>query len=208
MISILRKNISELSALLTKVVVLDSQVAAAAEALGDALVCGKKLLACGNGGSAADASHLTTEFVCRFNRDRQPYPAISLATHGGDLTAIGNDYDFRDLFARQVEAFGKPGDVLMAFTTSGGSENVRRALFAAKQQKLLSIAFLGKDGGRCNGIADVDLLVDGNNTARIQEVHKLLLHTICEMVEERLQGHDERNARLITGETTASEKTS
>ena len=188
MTSVLKKNIEELSLLLTKVHELDSQVAAAAGALGDALVHGNKLLAFGNGGSAADAAHLTTEFVCRFDGDRRPYPAISLATHGGDLTAIGNDYDFRDLFARQVEAFGKPGDVLMAFTTSGNSENVCRALLAAKQQNVVSIAFLGKDGGTCRDIADIELLVEGKTTARIQEAHKLLLHTICEMVEARLKG--------------------
>jgi D-sedoheptulose 7-phosphate isomerase len=184
--SVLHRNVKDLCALLTQVEAFEPQVSAAADGLADALLKGGKLLACGNGGSAADASHLTTEFVCRFNKDRRPYPAISLATHGGDITAIGNDYDFKDLFARQVEAFGRPGDVLMAFTTSGRSENVRRALLAARKQELLTIAFLGKDGGACTGIADIEFLVKSYIAARTQEIHKLLLHTICELVEEKL----------------------
>jgi D-sedoheptulose 7-phosphate isomerase len=162
------------------------EIAAAGNGLAAAFLCGDKLLACGNGGSAADASHLTTEFVCRYNKDRRPYAAISLATHGGDLTAIGNDYDFQDIFSRQVEAFGRPGDVLMAFTTSGRSENVRRAIVAAKKQGLLTVAFLGKDGGVCTGLADIEFLVRSTTTARIQETHQLLLHTICELAEEQL----------------------
>src|ERR1700760_4547941 len=134
-----------------------------------ALLSGHKLLACGNGGSAADASHLTTEFVARFDRERRPYPAISLATHGGDLTAIGNDYSYADVFARQVDAFGKAGDVLVAFTSSGNSDNIVRALNVAKQLKLTTISFLGKGGGKCLGLADIELLVPGKNTARVQE---------------------------------------
>ncbi len=169
---------------------MDAPVSKAADAIATALLAGNKLLACGNGGSAADASHMTTEFVCRFNRDRKPYPAISLAAHGGDITAIGNDYAFDDLFARQVECFGKKGDVLCAFTTSGQSENVRRALIAAKKAGVVSIAFLGWDGGRCTGIADIELIVRNPSAARIQEGHKLLLHTICEIVEERLQAQE------------------
>jgi D-sedoheptulose 7-phosphate isomerase len=166
---------------------LELQVNAAAEAIAKSLLSGGKLLACGNGGSAADASHLTTEFVCRFNKDRKPYAALSLATHGGDITAIGNDYAFEDLFARQVEAFGRKGDVLVAITTSGKSENIRRALLAAKKSGVTSVAFLGRDGGTCAGLADIELLVPGAITARIQEGHKLLMHTICEMVEVELQ---------------------
>jgi D-sedoheptulose 7-phosphate isomerase len=151
-----------------------------------ALLSGHKVLACGNGGSAADASHLTTEFVSRFDRDRRAYPAISLAAHGGDLTAIGNDYSFADLFARQVQAYGRPDDVLVVFTTSGRSENIFRALGTAKDLSVKTIAFLGRDGGKCAGLADVELQVGGKITARIQEGHKFLLHTICELVEEQL----------------------
>ncbi len=184
--NIISQNLRDATTMLQQLAALELQIEGAANAISETLISGGKLLACGNGGSAADASHLTTEFVCRFNRDRRPYPAISLATHGGDLTAIGNDYSFEDMFARQVQAFGSPGDVLAAFTTSGNSENVRRALVSAKVQKMKSIAFLGRNGGKCAGLADVELIVTSNVTARIQEGHKFLLHTICEIVEEKL----------------------
>jgi phosphoheptose isomerase len=181
--STLQNNIRELAELLPSLASFDGDVRRAAAVLSAALLSNHKLLACGNGGSAADASHLTTEFVCRFDRDRRPYPAISLATNGGDLTAIGNDYAFHDIFGRQVEAFGLHGDVLVVFTTSGRSENIRRALIAAKKMGVASIAMLGRDGGTCAGLADVEFLVRHQVTGRIQEAHKLLLHTICELVE-------------------------
>ncbi|HEY1648925.1 MAG TPA: SIS domain-containing protein [Terracidiphilus sp.] len=185
-VGILRRNAEELQVLLDQSSGLEPRVYAAAERLAKALLSGGKILACGNGGSAADASHFTTEFVSRFNKDRRPYPAISLATHGGDLTAIGNDYDFNDIFARQIEAFGRTGDILMAFTTSGQSENVRRALLIARRQQVLSVSFLGKDGGVCVGLADIELLVNSGTTARVQEMHQLLMHTICELAEMHL----------------------
>jgi len=183
---VLTANLADARATLQQLEKMEGEVEAAAAIIADALLAGHKLLACGNGGSAADASHLTTEFVSRFERERRAYPAISLSTHGGDITAIGNDYSFADLFARQVQAFGKPGDALAAFTTSGKSENILRALVAAKQLGVKTIAFLGREGGNCSGLADVELLVAGKKTARIQEGHKFLLHTICELVEERL----------------------
>jgi D-sedoheptulose 7-phosphate isomerase len=179
-------NIADAQAVLQQLAGLEAQVEAASAIIAEAFLSGHKLLACGNGGSAADASHLTTEFVARFDRERRGYPAISLASHGGDLTAIGNDYSFADLFARQVQAYGSPDDVLAVFTTSGNSENIFRALVAAKQLKLKTIAFLGRDGGECAGLADVELSVGGKLTARIQEGHKFLLHTICELVDEQL----------------------
>lgn len=185
--SLLNQNIEELSAMLPQLLLLEPQVKAAAEAVAKSLLGGGKLMACGNGGSAADASHLTTEFVCRFDKDRKPYAALSLAAHGGDITAIGNDYSFDDLFARQLAAFGRKGDVLVAFSTTGRSENVRRALLASKQFGVTSIAFLGKGGGACTQLADIELMVPGTSTARIQEGHKLLLHTICDIVEVELQ---------------------
>ena len=179
-------NIADARATLQQLAGLEAQVEAAAALIADVLLSGHKLLACGNGGSAADASHLTTEFVSRFDRERRAYPAISLATHGGDITAIGNDYSFADLFARQVHAFGKPGDVLVVFTTTGKSENVLRALMAAKELSVKTIAFLGREGGKSAGLADIEFLVAGKKTARIQEGHKFLLHTVCELVEEQL----------------------
>jgi len=165
---------------------LDAQLAKAADLIEQCLRGGNKLLVCGNGGSAADASHFATEFVVRFMKDRPPYPAICLTGDGGLLTAAGNDYGFDEIFARQVAAFGLPGDLLICLTTSGKSRNVERALEEAKARKLKTIAFLGRDGGSTIGMADVDLLVRGDLTARIQEAHQLLLHVLCETVESRL----------------------
>ena len=165
---------------------LDSQVAKAADLIEQSLRAGNKLLVCGNGGSAADASHFATEFVVRFMKDRPAYPAICLAGDGGLLTAAGNDYGFDEIFARQVAAFGLPGDVLICLTTSGKSRNIERALQEAKARELNTIAFLGRDGGSTVGMADVDLLVRSDSTARIQEAHQLLLHVLCEVIESRL----------------------
>ena len=165
---------------------LDAQVAKAADMIEESLRAGNKLLVCGNGGSAADASHFATEFVVRFTKDRPAYPAICLSCDGGLLTAAGNDYGFDEVFARQVAAFGLEGDVLICLTTSGKSRNVERALEEAKAHKLKTIAFLGRDGGSTIGMADVDLLVRSDSTARIQEAHQLLLHVLCETIESRL----------------------
>jgi D-sedoheptulose 7-phosphate isomerase len=165
---------------------LDVQMAKAADLIEESLRAGNKLLVCGNGGSAADASHFATEFVVRFTKDRQAYPAICLSGDGGLLTAAGNDYGFHEVFARQVAAFGLQGDVLICLTTSGKSRNVERALEQAKAYKLKTIAFLGRDGGSTIGMADVDLLVRSDSTARIQEAHQLLLHVLCETIESRL----------------------
>ena len=165
---------------------LDAQVAKAADVIEQCLRSGNKLLVCGNGGSASDAAHFATEFVVRFIKDRPAYPAICLTGDGGLLTAAGNDYGFDEIFARQVAAFGLPGDVLICLTTSGKSRNVKRALEEAKARKLKTIAFLGRGGGSTIGLADVDLLVASDSTARIQEAHKLLLHVLCETIESRL----------------------
>jgi D-sedoheptulose 7-phosphate isomerase len=165
---------------------LQPEVARAADLIADCLTKGNKSLVCGNGGSASDAAHFATELVVRFAKDRPAYPAICLTGDGGLLTAAGNDYGFDEIFARQVAAFGVPGDLLICLTTSGKSKNVLRALEEARSRKLKTIAFLGRDGGSTIGIADVDLLVASDSTARIQEAHQLLLHVICEAMESRL----------------------
>jgi phosphoheptose isomerase len=165
---------------------IESKIARAAEMIEQCLRAGNKLLVCGNGGSASDAAHFTTELVVRFAKDRRAYPAICLTGDGGLLTAAGNDYGFDEIFARQVAAFGLEGDLLIVLTTSGKSKNVRRALEEAKSRMLKTIAFLGRDGGSTVGLADVDLLVASDSTARIQEAHQLLLHVLCEAVESRL----------------------
>ena len=186
--SVLLKNIADAAKVLETLKAFDAQVEKAAALIAESLRTGGKLMACGNGGSAADAAHLTTEFVVRFVRDRRPYPAIAFTTHGGDLTAISNDYSYNEAFARQVDAFAKPGDVFVAFTTSGKSPSILRAIERAKNLGITTIAFLGRDGGTCKGLGDVEFIVTSETTARVQEAHKLLLHTICERVEELL-GH-------------------
>jgi len=184
--SILNKAINDSIETLQSLKKLQAEVARSADLIVDCLTNGNKLLVCGNGGSASDAAHFTTELVVRFAKDRPAYPAICLTGDGGLLTAAGNDYGFEEIFARQVAAFGMPGDLLICLTTSGKSKNVLRALEEARSRKLKAIAFLGRDGGSTIGIADVDLLVRSDSTARIQEAHELLLHVLCETVESRL----------------------
>jgi D-sedoheptulose 7-phosphate isomerase len=185
--SILDRAIDDSTRTLESLKKLESQVAKAADLIGQCLRTGNKLLVCGNGGSAADAAHFATELVVRFARDRRAHPAICLASDGGLLTAAANDYGFDEIFARQVAAFGQPEDVLICLTTSGKSGNVLRAVEEAKARKLKTIAFLGRDGGPTIGIADVDLLVASDSTARIQEAHQLLLHVLCEIIESGLK---------------------
>jgi D-sedoheptulose 7-phosphate isomerase len=165
---------------------LGREVSRAIDLIEQCLRAGNKLLVCGNGGSATDASHFATELVVRFAKDRRALPAISLSSDIGILTATGNDYGFNEIFARQVAALGAPGDVLICLTTSGKSKNLIRALEEAKARKLKTIAFLGRDGGPTLGIADVDLLIKSESTARVQEAHHLLLHVLCEIIESRL----------------------
>ena len=185
MISV-HESIQEAVAAIELLYDIEAPIRSAAQVIEQALLSGKKVLTCGNGGSAADSSHLATEIACRFLGDRRPFPAISLSADGGLLTATGNDYSFEEIFARQVIAFGTSGDVLIALSTSGQSENVRRALEQAKALDLHSIAILGRDGGRCRGIASIDLIVPHSSTARIQEAHKVIIHLLCELIEPAL----------------------
>jgi phosphoheptose isomerase len=166
---------------------LESQILRAADLIKTCLLNGGKLLACGNGGSAADVSDFTTEYVCRFSGDRPSFPAINLTADGSLLTATGNDYGFDEIFSRQVRGFGNAGDVLIAISTSGRSKNIIHALEAAKSLQLQSIALLGKDGGDAKGLATVELIVPSQVTARIQEAHKFMLHVICELVDPSLK---------------------
>jgi len=165
---------------------LADPLARAAALVTQCLLAGNKLLICGNGGSASDASHLATEFVVRFQDDRPSYPAISLTDSGSTLTAASNDYGFEQVFARQVRGFARPGDILIAITTSGKSRNVLLALETARQIGISSIAFLGKGGGFTRGVATIDLLVPSDVTARVQEAHLLLYHALCQMVDADL----------------------
>jgi D-sedoheptulose 7-phosphate isomerase len=161
----------------------------AAEAILTAYRNRKKLLICGNGGSAADAQHIATELVIRMSiPDRPSLPAIALTTDSSMLTAGGNDIGFENIFARQVEGLGNQGDVLLAISTSGKSENVNRAIAEAKKKGMTVVAFLGKDGGPSKAIADIPIIVPSSDTQRIQEGHITIAHILCGIVEQELFG--------------------
>jgi D-sedoheptulose 7-phosphate isomerase len=168
------------------VISLEDSCQDAVAVIASALRSGGKILFCGNGGSAADALHAATELVVKLERERGPLPAVALGAQAPMLTACANDYTFDTVFERDVRALGNPGDVLVAISTSGRSKNVRRALIAAADKDLRTIAILGRDGGFTKGIADVELIVPGVSTPRIQEWHTFILHTMIELVEEEL----------------------
>ncbi|MFQ5895566.1 MAG: SIS domain-containing protein [Nitrospinota bacterium] len=161
----------------------------ALELLAGALEGGGKVLAFGNGGSAAQAQHFAAELVGRFERERRALPALSLSTDGSALTALGNDYAFEEIFARQVQALARPGDALLALSTSGRSENVRRACLAGRKQGARTVGLLGGEGGTIRDAVEVALIVPARDTALIQEVHGLLLHALCRALEGRLGGN-------------------
>jgi D-sedoheptulose 7-phosphate isomerase len=152
----------------------------------EALKKGNKVLLFGNGGSAADAQHIAGEFVNRFLIERPPLPASALTTDTSGLTSIGNDYDFSEIFSKQIRALGQEGDIAWGFSTSGGSVNVVKALEAAKKMGLVTIGFTGRDGGAVGMISDCHLNVPSNVTPRVQEVHIVVAHAICELVDWRL----------------------
>ena len=158
-------------------------VIAAASAIRAAFAAGGKLLIFGNGGSAADAQHLATELVVRFVRDRAPLPALALSTDSSVLTAAANDFGFEQVFARQIDALGRPGDIALGISTCGASANVLRAIEAGNARGLQTIALTGRDGGPIGAAAAIHINVPGSATARIQEVHGTLIHVLCELVE-------------------------
>ncbi len=152
----------------------------------ECLVSGKKVLACGNGGSASDAMHLVEELVGRYRTNRRALPAISLSTDPTVLTCIANDWGYDEVFKRQVEAHGQPGDFFVCFSTSGNSPSILAALETARKAKLRTLAMLGKNGGKAKGMAEFELIVPSDNTARIQEIHTWILHVLLEAIEEEL----------------------
>jgi D-sedoheptulose 7-phosphate isomerase len=163
-------------------------VAECAAAVVERLRAGGKILIFGNGGSAADAQHFAAELLGRFARERRALPAIALTTDTSSLTAIANDYGYERVFARQVEALGRSGDVAIGISTSGQSENVVAALALARERGLLTIALTGRGGGRLVSVADILIDVAHADTARIQEVHGMVIHILCELVEESFAG--------------------
>ena len=176
--------------------VLSKPIAAAIAAILASVTSGGKVLACGNGGSAADAQHFAAEFVGRFERERPELGAIALTTDSSILTAIANDYDYQQIFAKQVRALGQPGDVLLAISTSGNSANVMAAIEAAHEREMTVVAMTGRGGGKMNQLlrdTDVHVCVPHERTARIQEVHLLTIHCICDGVDAQLLGEGEGN---------------
>ena len=172
---------------------LSHPISQAIELMFGALSNGNKILACGNGGSAADCQHFAAELVGRFERERFPLPAMALTTDTSILTAIGNDYSYREIFSKQVQAFGQAGDILLAISTSGNSGNVLAAVEAALEREMRVVLLTGKDGGEIARIltdADVNICVPHTRTARIQEVHLVTIHCICDGIDVALFGGD------------------
>jgi D-sedoheptulose 7-phosphate isomerase len=178
-----RDSLRELSLLLASCSALENAVQQAGESILACLHSGGKLLTCGNGGSAADALHLAEELVGRYKADRRALPAVCLNADVTALTCIGNDYGYDRVFSRQVEALGRPGDVLVGFSTSGNSPNVLAAFRCAQDYGLTTVFLGGKDGGSIRGLCDCEIIVPSSTTARIQEVHTLILHQWLEMIE-------------------------
>jgi D-sedoheptulose 7-phosphate isomerase len=164
-------------------------VVEAVDVLHDALDSGAKVLIFGNGGSAADAQHFACELIGRFLRERRALPAIALTTDSSTVTAIANDYGFDRVFARQIEALGRPGDVAVGISTSGSSANVLVGLQYAKSRGLKTVAFTGGSGGPIGAAADVHVNVPHELTPRVQEVHRTLIHAVCDLIEQQLDTH-------------------
>ncbi|GGX38065.1 phosphoheptose isomerase [Undibacterium squillarum] len=174
--------------------VLAAPITEAVELMFLALSNGNKILACGNGGSAADCQHFAAELIGRFERERLPLPAIALTTDTSIITAIANDYQFNDVYAKQVQALGQAGDILLAISTSGNSANVINAIEAALERDMRVIALTGKTGGKIGELlteADVHICVPHDRTARIQEVHLLTIHCLCDGIDTALFGGED-----------------
>lgn len=167
------------------------QIAHGANIMLSALLSDKKILACGNGGSAADAQHFSSELLNRFETERPGLPAIALTTDSSTLTSIGNDYHFDDVYSKQVRALGQPGDILLAISTSGNSANIINAVEAAHERDMISIVLNGREGGELSTLVqgnDVEIRVPGSSTARIQEMHIIVIHCLCDLIDLQLLG--------------------
>ena len=170
---------------------IQAPIARAGGVLVQRLLDGAKILSCGNGGSAADAQHFSSEMLNRFEKERQGLPAIALTTDSSTITSISNDYDYNLIFSRQITALGHSGDVLLAISTSGQSKNIISAIIAAQEQGMLVIALTGRDGGDIKKLlrpVDTEICVPAERTARIQEVHLLAIHCLCDLVDSQLLG--------------------
>ena len=168
-------------------------IAKVSEQLVACLVNGKKILSCGNGGSSGDAQHFSSEMLNRYERERPSLPAIALSTDTNTITAIANDYSYEEIFSKQIRALGQEGDVLLAITTSGNSKNLLRAIDAAHDRGMSVVALTGKDGGQIPPIlrnGDIELRVPSRSTARIQETHLVIIHCLCDLIDNQLFGEE------------------
>ncbi len=173
--------------------VISESIAVAGELMGKALLNDGKILSCGNGGSAGDAQHFSSELLNRFERERPGLPAMALTTDASTITSISNDYAYEEIFSKQIRALGKPEDILLAISTSGNSENVCRAITAAHERGMKVVALSGRDGGRMAELfeeGDVEIRVPATRTARIQEVHLVIIHALCDLIDIALLGDD------------------
>ena len=181
------KTFEEHSRVLKKTqIAIKNGIKLSSEIIVKSLKKGGTIFWCGNGGSAADSQHIAAEFVGRFKKNRKPLRSIALTTDTSILTCVSNDYSFEEVFSRQIDALGRKGDVLVAISTSGNSRNVKRAIIQAQKMGLKTIGLLGKNGGTCKNYVDVPLIIPSNNTARIQEIHILIEHLLCEIIEHKL----------------------
>jgi D-sedoheptulose 7-phosphate isomerase len=181
-----RESLEDHRTLFERLTELAAPIEKSAKLIAATLEGGHKLLICGNGGSAADSQHIAAELTGRFVGDRRPLAAIALTTDTSAITSIANDFGFEEVFARQIAAVGRPGDCLLAISTSGNSRNVIRAAEAARNGGMLTIGLLGRDGGKLRGLCDPAIVVPSETTARVQEAHIFLGHVICAMVERAL----------------------
>ena len=188
MSDIIKKNFSDHLVVINKVLTSDaSTIKLLGELLANCLEKNGTIFWCGNGGSASDSQHLAAELVGRFRNDRRALKSIALTTDTSILTSVGNDYGFDQIFSRQLQALGSPGDILIGISTSGNSRNILNAFKVASDLGITSIALTGKDGGIANKISDYSIIVNSESTARIQEAHILIGHILCEIIEEQLQ---------------------
>ncbi|MCE4555091.1 D-sedoheptulose-7-phosphate isomerase [Roseateles cellulosilyticus] len=186
MSSLFLRNLDEHQQLMTRLHTLEPLVLAAGHRLATVLSGGGKIMFCGNGGSAADSQHLASELTGRFIKDRRPLAGLALTTDSSALTCIGNDYSFDDVFVRQVQGLGRAGDALIGISTSGNSGNVLKAVEAAKAMGIFTLGLLGRDGGKLGALCDASIVVPHAVTARIQEAHLLIGHTLCGLIEAEM----------------------
>ncbi|MBL4794293.1 MAG: phosphoheptose isomerase [Pseudomonadales bacterium] len=173
---------------------LPAAIAASGDSIVQSLLQDGKILSCGNGGSAADAQHFSSEMLNRFERERPSLPAIALTTDTSALTSIANDYSFNEVFSKQIRALGNPGDILLAITTSGNSQSILQAIQAAHDREMRIVALSGRDGGNMASILsgeDIEIRVPSNSTARIQEIHLLTIHCLCDYIDRQIFGEED-----------------